>query len=178
MLITCPWVAFFLASVRNLLQPSPEGRLFPYSYVTFIRRWQQTLQALHLPLIWTPAGLRAGGATWLYRIGLAISFIRLRGRWRSPSSLETYIQEAAAFAVMQQIPLAQREAIRSRARILWTVVKEALEELYDSVASGRSIVGQVDLVLEPHPIMRRLLRRRKLEELRAALAAANAAEDD
>ena len=166
-LITCPWVTFFLASVRNLLQPSPEGRLFPYSYGTLLRRWKQVLLALGLPLLWTPAGLRAGGATWLYRSGTPIDYIRLRGRWRAPSSLERYVQEAAAFAVMQQLPAERREFIRQRANNVWEVIVAALGELATQSAAGYS-TDAVDLIMRPHPVMRRLLRRRRLKELQRA----------
>ena len=48
-LIICPWVPFFLASFRSLLQPHPEGHFFPYSNVIFVYRWQRTV--LHLLLL-------------------------------------------------------------------------------------------------------------------------------
>ena len=51
----------------------------------------------------TPASLRAGGATWLYQNGYEVGRIRMMGRWRSVQSLDHYIQEAAATAVMLRL---------------------------------------------------------------------------
>ena len=151
-------------SVAGRLGTLSRWPTFPYSFGTFLRRWQQTLTALGLPLLWTPAGLRAGAATWLYRLGTPIDYIRLRGRWRAPSSLERYIQEAAAFAVMQQPPEPMRAFVRARAETLWQVVEEALNELAGSFAAGDVAIDALDLIVRPHPSMRRFLRQRKLRE--------------
>jgi hypothetical protein len=44
----------------------------------------------------TLASLRAGGATYFYRAGFAIEWLRFRGRWKAQTTLEHYIQEGTS----------------------------------------------------------------------------------
>ena len=169
-LLTCPWVWWFLKSLKNLLQPSDDQRIFAYSYGTFLRRWQKLMRALHLPDIWTPGSLRAGAATWLYRCGAAIDFIRLRGRWRTLTALEHYVQEASAFAVFQQLPSSLRLFVAMRGEKLWDTLIAAVAELSEKLSSGVYYAPAVDAVVRVHPIMKNLLRRSKLDSLKKSHA--------
>ena len=53
---------------------------------------------------YTPAGLRAGGATALFMQGCDISRLRFLGRWRSLNTLDHYIQEATSAQAIARIP--------------------------------------------------------------------------
>ena len=44
----------------------------------------------------TPAGLRAGGATYACRHGSSVEQLSLRGRWESWASPKHYVRESAA----------------------------------------------------------------------------------
>ena len=116
---------------------------------------------MHLPAIWSPAGLRAGGATFAYRLGMTIDQLRIRGRWTSVAALEHYIQEAAAFAVRSQLTESTKLFVTGRAKILWNIVLAAVAEL----AEGKVSPCKAETVAV-HPIMARLLRRQKVQELK------------
>ena len=144
-----------------MLQTNFDNHLFPYGYGTFLRRWKDVFAAMQLPALWTPAGLRAGGATFAYRCGMTIDQLRIRGRWTSVAALEHYIQEATAFAVRSQLSGNLKEFVSSRAKIVWNIVLAAIAEL----AEGKVSLAVVETVAV-HPIMSRLLRKQKVQELR------------
>jgi hypothetical protein len=69
----------------------------------------------------TPASFRAGAATEAFKKGIELSRIRLMGRWRTITSLDHYVQEAAAVMVSMQLPsdvLNSLHALLSRVRFL------------------------------------------------------------
>ena len=57
-----------------------------------------------LPNLVTMASFRAGGATELFTRGVEMARLRLLGRWKSLSSLDHYIQQAAAAMVSLSMP--------------------------------------------------------------------------
>lgn len=61
---------------------------------TFVDRVSRILKKLGLDDLFTPAGLRTGGATheWVRRRNF--DQLRLRGRWMNAKTLESYIQES------------------------------------------------------------------------------------
>ena len=142
------------------LETKSRGSPFAFGYNTFLRRWKSLLAACGLPAVWTPAGLRAGGATFGYRAGMSIDQLRLRGRWTSVAALEHYIQETTAFAVRSQLSDGLQMFVRNRSKSMWNMVLAALAELAQSSASPR-VVETANV----HPIMKRLLRNRKIKEL-------------
>jgi len=64
----------------------------------------------------TPASLRAGGATHLFRVTQDITAVRWRGRWTNERSLEHYLQEMAAAEVMSELAPAVRSRVLQLAR--------------------------------------------------------------
>ena len=95
--------------------------------------------------------------------GMTVDQLRLRGRWKSVSALERYVQEAAAFAVRTQLSRRQRDDLQAKLSLLWDVVVASLAELQSSLASSppAAFSGQ----LHYHPVMTRLLRQQKLQQL-------------
>ena len=85
----------------------PEDHLFPLSEATFGKRFDQILTALGIQGAFTPAGLRAGGATEEWLRFRDFSTLRLRGRWMVPRTLEHYVQEAVAALNMTQVSTQQ-----------------------------------------------------------------------
>ncbi len=60
----------------------------------------------------TPASLRAGGATYWYRVRDDADWVRYRGRWSNQRMLEIYIQEVAADDFLQQMSPAALDKAR------------------------------------------------------------------
>ena len=101
---------------------SPEDRLFPLSEATFSKRFDQILTALGIPGAFTPAGLRAGGATEEWLRFRDFSTLRLRGRWMIARTLEHYVQEAVAALNMAQMSARQLillEAMAAETLAVW-----------------------------------------------------------
>ena len=92
---------------------------------------------------------------------MRIDQLRLRGRWTSVAALEHYIQEAAAFVVRNHLSGKAKLFVQSRSQSLWNVVLAAIAELANSHAHA-SVSDNFDV----HPIMKRLLRKQKMDELR------------
>ena len=97
----------------------PCARLWPASAPAFRLRFQAILRALHLPYARSSSGsrhfevasLRAGGATHLYMSTEDGEFVRRRGRWASGKTMDIYVQEVAAVAVLGSLPLQTRERV-------------------------------------------------------------------
>jgi hypothetical protein len=159
-----------IAAVRNLLDPQPGHRIFPYSYRTFFARFHDVVAALGLPKVWTPASLRSGGATYLYRAGAAVDWIRLRGRWRTLAALEHYIQEAVSFLTCCVLPSACRCLVLSRAELVSEALVALVTEWQTAATFGHNL-SHVDYVFKPHKILRRLRQRTLQRELRTAMRA-------
>ena len=62
----------------------------------------------------TPASCRPGGATHYFLKGIAVEQLQFMGRWRAVATLRSYVQEAMAVLVWQQLPEAEVQRIRSR----------------------------------------------------------------
>ena len=70
------------------------ARIWPHGPQKFRAVWDFILENLGLQTVgFTPACLRAGGATALFRSGLPVSSLKFRGGWASERSLACYIQE-------------------------------------------------------------------------------------
>ena len=102
------WARWYLAD-----RPKSQ-RIWPGGRVSFRRFWQWGLDALSITVPYTPASLRAGGATYLYRQGVPVSSIKFKGGWCSESSLSHYIHEAMSLFVWQNISPATRQTIVAR----------------------------------------------------------------
>jgi hypothetical protein len=75
----------------------PDEKLFPGSDLVFDSLFWELLVYLEISgMGFTLASLRAGGATFFYRAGYAIEWLRFRGRWKAQSTLEHYIQEGTS----------------------------------------------------------------------------------
>lgn len=69
----------------------------------------------------TPSSFRAGAATTAFKRGVDLHRLRLRGRWKTLTSLDHYIQEAASCLVSLQISpsiISSLERLLSRTRFL------------------------------------------------------------
>eukprot|EP00438_Fugacium_kawagutii_P001470 Skav229395 [mRNA] locus=scaffold904:92557:93252:+ [translate_table: standard] len=82
-----------------LLRKQPSDRLvFGTTHYQYRKRWDFLLRHLNLPksLRLTPGGLRGGFAVWAYRNRIPVQDIMWSLRLRSQTTLESYLQEAAA----------------------------------------------------------------------------------
>ncbi len=102
-LSTIAWAQWLVGDLPD------DAPLFTMSGPVLRRRFQELVVAGGSEnLKFTPAGLRAGGATFLYVGGISVNRLRLVGRWRVVSSLEHYVQEAAAVQLLQRLPPSAR----------------------------------------------------------------------
>ena len=111
---------------------TPSGPLFNFTEATFARRLRSLLRAVGCERLFGPGGLRAGGATYFWVKRRAFDQLRLRGRWKVPSSLEHYIQEAVTFL---QTETEVDEATHVRAEWLAARVGVLLDEMERSLSS-------------------------------------------
>ena len=113
-------------AVFSALRPSEP--LYPSGLSSYRRRWNKLIEVLEIPLSasLTPGCTRGGGAVYLYHKGTPISNIQWTMRVKQQSTLESYLQETAALAVMQKMAPPTREKIQSCAKMmphimrLWT----------------------------------------------------------
>ncbi len=72
-------------------------------------RLQQILQRLNVPAhAYTWASLRAGGATFDYMQGCALSAVKFRGRWSAEKTLEHYVQEFLSFWIYHNLVMPRK----------------------------------------------------------------------
>ena len=96
---------------------SPSERLCLYSRAQFRSRWNALLAALGLPYKHkeegaTPGVLRGSGVTDFYIFTEDIPRAAWRGRWKTVSTLEYYLQEAAAQMFLSYLDDDVRQKIR------------------------------------------------------------------
>ena len=79
-------------------------------------------------LRFTPAGLRPGGATEFYLRTQNIGALQWRGRWRSPSTLEHYLQMGMSYLVQTRLAKPSKTNVAELAAIgreFWDSFKES-----------------------------------------------------
>ena len=75
----------------------PTETLYPFSHATFRSRWDLCMRKLGVPLrMFTPGGLRGGGAVSAYLNGAHIEDVLWRMRLKHQTTLEHYLQEVSA----------------------------------------------------------------------------------
>jgi hypothetical protein len=105
-----------IAWMRWFLQGQPPGYpLWPGSPALFRKLVRCLLAKAGLERCgFTPASCRPGGATHYFLKGIAVEQLQFMGRWRAVATLRSYVQEAMAVLVWQQLPEAEVQRIRSR----------------------------------------------------------------
>eukprot|EP00438_Fugacium_kawagutii_P021961 Skav208057 [mRNA] locus=scaffold1124:175499:180298:- [translate_table: standard] len=98
---------------------APGLALFPLSSSAFRARWDMLLDELLMPGTSrpTPASIRGGGAIVAYQRGEPIQDIMWRMRVTNQRTLEHYLQEMAADAMMSRLPSQCKSKIRSAAAL-------------------------------------------------------------
>ncbi|OLP77428.1 hypothetical protein AK812_SmicGene42515 [Symbiodinium microadriaticum] len=106
-----------LTLLETLFENLPfSARLFPGSAFSFRSQWNAILRQLGIPYLKvhkgvTPGVLRGSGATHLYLETEDLTKVAWRGRWSKQKTLEFYLQEVAAQAILQRLPVASRNKI-------------------------------------------------------------------
>ncbi|MEE3330979.1 MAG: site-specific integrase [Myxococcota bacterium] len=115
-------VAFFEKVLGSLPRST---RIFHYTPQTFRKRWDTICARIGVVSGadgFTPASLRAGGATYLYTRGVSIPKIRWLLRHAGESSTAHYIQEASAALASASLP---RERVAVLARAAGALLRQA-----------------------------------------------------
>eukprot|EP00438_Fugacium_kawagutii_P014015 Skav204090 [mRNA] locus=scaffold3129:371114:378324:+ [translate_table: standard] len=113
---------------KSLGSLAPSLSLFPFSAAAFRARWDQLLDELLLPKTGrpTPASIRGGGAILAYQRGEPIQDIMWRMRVTNQRTLEHYLQEMAADAVLSRLPLTCKSKIRSAAALFQILLEHSV----------------------------------------------------
>ena len=94
---------------------SPADKLCPFSPSAFRSRWDLCMKRLGVPLkMFTPGGLRGGGAVSVYLSGAHIADILWRMRLTHLTTLERYPQEVSAAISLHSLA----KSMRSRLALL------------------------------------------------------------
>ena len=115
---TVLWLSWVLLGLQ------PDHHLWPSSGLSFRQMFADVAADCGLSFAnLVPAGLRAGGATWMFTEGVSIGHLQFCGRWKSQTSLHSYIQEAMACLVWLDTPPSVhqlRSATAKLLRLVWS----------------------------------------------------------
>ena len=93
--------------------------LFAASASVFRARFALLLRALGMPPgLFTPGGLRGGGACAAFRLNRDVTLLCWRMRLSSPATLSHYLQEAVAASSFRGLPEHARRAVRAASLML------------------------------------------------------------
>ena len=81
------------------------------------RRFKQLVKSITGSSGWMLAGLRGGGATDFYLWTMGVMSLRRRGRWAQLSTVDRYVQEAAACQQDDKMSPAERSKVAELARL-------------------------------------------------------------
>ena len=137
--------------MRVLFQPGNGDALYPFAGGTLNKRLRVLLKAVGLPeRAFTAGGLRAGGATHYLRAGASVEWLRHRGRWSAPSSMEHYLQECAAVLAEQRMNADTRQKLMAYSQGAEIVLVQTIRRL-----AGRIAVSHHTSPFRPPPQLRR-----------------------
>ena len=99
--------------LRWICQPSkPAQRLFPGSRATMVKLFRLVNVTLGLQDAGlTLASFRTGGATSHFQKEQNLGALQFHGRWRTPVTLQHYLQEALSAYLLLELPSATRAAV-------------------------------------------------------------------
>ena len=100
-------VGLALENIFSVL--SKDEPLYPFSHATFRSRWDLCMRKLGVPArMFTPGGLRGGGAVSAYLNGAHIADILWRMRLKHQTTLEHYLQEVSAAVSLNSLSEASK----------------------------------------------------------------------
>ena len=124
------WATWLLTGVPR------ECRVFTGSRRLFNIIFHQILESLGLGTIgFTPASLRAGGATSLFLRTRNIAIVRFTGRWRSDLTLTHYLQEAVSAFILASMPEDLAKRLCRYGDLLYTIFRQPPREPWFRVFS-------------------------------------------
>ena len=143
------WLSWMVLSKKE-----PDRPLWQSTDREFRRMFSTVTEALKIKsLKFSPASLRAGGATWLIDEGVEVSKIRFLGRWTNMNSLEHYVQVARA----QQLTLSILPKVAANLKnfIAQHTFLLSLPQFLHTQALADHLLATVPLVeVTPHDVVR------------------------
>jgi len=116
----------FVSFAFGALKPS--DKLYPYSGYRYRKTFDLLLLTLKVPAgLFTPGGLRGGGAVTAYLEGKPIATIQWDMRLGSQETLRYYLQEVAASNSLLSLPQDARISIQAVARFYEASLLAAME---------------------------------------------------
>lgn len=132
----CNWIAWVCAD------KSSNELLWPHSHSEFRRLFQNTCQMLLVKRsTYTPASLRAGGATYYFDETMDTGRLRLMGRWASLQSLEHYVQVGKSQQLLQT--MSEKTICRVKTLIRRGCFLLALPAAKVSLIEPQALIGPV-----------------------------------
>jgi hypothetical protein len=133
-------IPFASALWSNTSESSPLLGLTPYS---FRKRWDQILEFLGVPCAardgLTPAGLRAGGATYFFTETQDFELVKWKGRWLSSRMLEIYLQETVALSILPSLTPPARDRVARFAAAAGHLLRQATTTLEETRCAGPQV---------------------------------------
>ena len=108
------------ACERVFKNQDPKLALFPYSAHTFRRRWDEILSVLGIEktLSLTPGCIRGGAAVHAHQSGIPVQDLLWKMRIQHVATLQHYLQEMAAEAVLGKLSKPSKNAVQSASSML------------------------------------------------------------
>ena len=102
-----------VSALQSIFQNlNPSDKLYPFTPSTFRSRWDLCMKRLGVPLkMFTPGGLRGGGAVSAYLAGAHIADILWRMRLKHLTTLEHYLQEVSAAISLHSLSKSSRSRV-------------------------------------------------------------------
>eukprot|EP00928_Gymnodinium_smaydae_P051330 TRINITY_DN3486_c0_g1_i2.p1 TRINITY_DN3486_c0_g1~~TRINITY_DN3486_c0_g1_i2.p1 ORF type:complete len:328 (+),score=20.15 TRINITY_DN3486_c0_g1_i2:273-1256(+) len=114
--IRLSWLVSLLSEIFEHL-PASEP-LYPLSTYAYRKRWDTLLSLLHVaPSVFTPGGLRGGGAVYWYMNDAPVATIQWQMRIADQKTLSFYLQEVSALNSLSQLSVQARAAVRTAAQM-------------------------------------------------------------
>lgn len=104
------WLVWLCHGAAPQLKIWPSGRS---RLTTFFKQACGIMLGLNVTCPWTLACFRCGWATDLILSGFEVARLTFQGRWRSKTSLTSYVQEAMSMLVLSQLPSSSQTALKS-----------------------------------------------------------------
>ena len=115
---TLEWARWFLDGLN------PDQRIFQGSPAELRNILKEALNFLGLDgLGLTLAGLRTGGATYIFRKDQNVGVLQFLGRWRAANTLHHYLQEGMSAHILANLSAESELLLRSLSRRLETIQK-------------------------------------------------------
>lgn len=102
--VTDPTIIKLLSVAVSLAKSAGRKQLWSFSSSQYYRAFRRVISLLSLSSRFVVHSIRHGGATHLMTAGVPVNDIMIRGRWKSPESFRTYVQQWQSLLLTNRYP--------------------------------------------------------------------------